>query len=549
MTTARPTPVQAGDDAELARAAARGSQSAFAAIYDRYADRLYDFCVGMLRDRDAAADCVQDVFVTAATKLAQLREPDRLRSWLFAIARNEALSRIRERRREQPSEEIPEMPSAEPDLVTLVARRELAELISEACGGLSDRDRAVLELAYRQGLDGPELAGALGVSHSNANNLVGRLRETIERSLGALLVSRGAKADPDRCPELAALLGQWDGQFTVLVRKRVARHIEGCAVCDDQRRRMVSPLALLGGVPVFVPAPSWLREHTLTHVSGIVAQAAAPLAPPGAQTGSGNGAAGVGSAQGAGTNPSWWPPRDIDTTDLGDSGPTMPLGPAPRLETSHGPDHAPHTGSGPPAPQPSLDTDSAPNHLGDHVRTALLATLVLLLLAGGFLLGGALVYQVRPADAPGGPVTPTATTTQPPAVATPTGQAVPTPPPAPTPTTVPAPAQTAPAQTAPASQPVPTSLPAPTPTTVPAPAVTAQTSQPVPTPVPAPTPGPLTTPNVTAAVTPPANPPATNAAPSSAAPTPGGSQIPRRSVIGGSHVSTCPPNMACSPIK
>ena len=129
MTTARPTPVHAGDDAELARAAARGSQSAFAAIYDRYADRLYDFCVGMLRDRDAAADCVQDVFVTAATKLAQLREPDRLRSWLFAIARNEALSRIRDRRREQPSEEIPEMPSAEPDLVTLVARRELAELI------------------------------------------------------------------------------------------------------------------------------------------------------------------------------------------------------------------------------------------------------------------------------------------------------------------------------------------------------------------------------------------------------------------------------------
>jgi len=32
-----------------------------------------DFCVGMLRDRETAADCVQDVFVTAATKLGQLR--------------------------------------------------------------------------------------------------------------------------------------------------------------------------------------------------------------------------------------------------------------------------------------------------------------------------------------------------------------------------------------------------------------------------------------------------------------------------------------------
>ncbi len=52
-------------------AAATGDRTALAAIYDRYADRLYDFCLGMLRDREAAADCVQDVFVTAATKLGQ----------------------------------------------------------------------------------------------------------------------------------------------------------------------------------------------------------------------------------------------------------------------------------------------------------------------------------------------------------------------------------------------------------------------------------------------------------------------------------------------
>jgi len=40
---------------ELARVAATGDRQAFAAIYDRHADRLHDFCVGMLRNRDAAA--------------------------------------------------------------------------------------------------------------------------------------------------------------------------------------------------------------------------------------------------------------------------------------------------------------------------------------------------------------------------------------------------------------------------------------------------------------------------------------------------------------
>jgi RNA polymerase sigma factor (sigma-70 family) len=158
-----------GSDAELARAAATGDRHAFAMIYDRYANRLHDFCLGMVRDRDAAADCVQDVFCAAATQLPKLREPDRLRPWLYAIARNEALRCIRDRRREQVSDELPEAASHEAGPDTLAARNELANLIAEAAGGLGDRDRTVLELAYRHGLDGPELADALEVSPGNAN--------------------------------------------------------------------------------------------------------------------------------------------------------------------------------------------------------------------------------------------------------------------------------------------------------------------------------------------------------------------------------------------
>jgi RNA polymerase sigma factor (sigma-70 family) len=295
------------DDATLARSAAAGDRAAFAEIYDRYADRLHDFCVGMLRDREAAADCVQDVFVTAATKLVQLREPDRLRSWLYAIARSEALARIRDRKREQLSEELPEMPSGEADMATLAARTELADLIRDASGGLSDRDRVVLELAYRQGLDGPELADALGVTARNANTLVERLRETIARSLGALLLCRGAKADPDRCPELAAVLDQWDGQFTPLMRKRVARHIDGCPVCEEDRARMVSPAALLGASPLAIPAPAWLRGRTLDRAMGELPGAhAVPAGPE--------------------DDESWWPPRDLDTEGLDEAPVTVPPG-------------------------------------------------------------------------------------------------------------------------------------------------------------------------------------------------------------------------------
>ncbi len=253
-------------DAELARAASTGDRSAFATIYDRYADRLHDFCVGMLRDRDAAADCVQDVFCAAATQLPKLRDPDRLRPWLYAIARNEALRCIRDRRREQVSDELPEAASHDAGPDTLAARNELADLIADAAGGLADRDRAVLELTYRHGLDGPELANALDVSPGSANKMVSRLRSTIESSLGALLVARRAQHTADACDELGAILAGWDGKFSVLMRKRISRHIESCSTCEEERRRLVSPAALLGAAPVFIPAPAWLRDHTLGQI-------------------------------------------------------------------------------------------------------------------------------------------------------------------------------------------------------------------------------------------------------------------------------------------
>ncbi len=264
-------------DAELACAAAAGDRGAFASIYDRYADRLHDFCIGMLRDRDAAADCVQDVFCAAATRLGQLREADKLRPWLYAIARNECLRCIRARGRERVYDEVPEAESGEAGPDTLAARSELANLIAEAAGGLSERDRSVLELAYRHGLDGPELAEALGVSAANAKKMTQRLRETIERSLGALLVSRRVRSNPIACPELAEILAGWDGQFSVLMRKRIARHIESCSVCDEERKRLVNPVALLGGVPVFIPAPGWLRERTLDQVH--LTAASTPITP------------------------------------------------------------------------------------------------------------------------------------------------------------------------------------------------------------------------------------------------------------------------------
>lgn len=253
------------DDAALVEAARSGDQGALAAIYDRYADRLHDFCFSILRDRDEAADAFHDAFLLAAGRLDQLRDPSRLRPWLYAIARNESLRRARARSRLVPTEEVGDVSAIGPGPVESVEQEELREVVWAAAEGLSARDRALLDLNLRQGLDGQELALAAGVSPSNVYVLLSRLRQQVERSLGALLVARLGRKD---CDDLATLLRDWDGRFSPLVRKRVARHVDRCDVCADRRRNLVSPLSLFAAVPPLA-APAALRERVLGDIEQV----------------------------------------------------------------------------------------------------------------------------------------------------------------------------------------------------------------------------------------------------------------------------------------
>jgi hypothetical protein len=135
---------------------------------------------------------------------------------------------------------------------------ELAELVRSAAAGLDERDRLVLELSVRQGLTGTDLADALGVSPEQSYSLVHRMRDRVEKSLGAFTVAKMGRND---CQELASIVSGWNGEFSVLIRKRVARHIDECAICEKTRSKF-APLALFGAAPAFL-LPFGLRDKVL----------------------------------------------------------------------------------------------------------------------------------------------------------------------------------------------------------------------------------------------------------------------------------------------
>ena len=257
-------------DSQLVTAYLSGDRNALASIYDLYASGLYDTAAAMLSDRHDAADMVQDVFCIAAERLNQLRDPDRLKPWLYAVLRNEVYRRTKKRKRATPtdfqSETVPDVVAAfDPNAEGAAASYdELAELVRSAAAGLDERDRLVLELSVRQGLSGTDLADALGVSAEQSYSLVHRMRDRIEKSLGAFTVAKMGSQD---CNELATIISGWNGEFSVLIRKRVAQHIDECSICEKTRSKY-APLALFGAAPVIL-LPLGLRDKVLTATQSI----------------------------------------------------------------------------------------------------------------------------------------------------------------------------------------------------------------------------------------------------------------------------------------
>jgi RNA polymerase sigma factor (sigma-70 family) len=258
-------------DREIVAAVVAGDPAGLAAAYDSYAAVLHGYCRTLLHEPADAADAVQDTFVIAAAKLADLRDPDRLRPWLYAVARNECHRRLRATARVAPLEAAGDMSDLAAEAPDATADRAgLRELVTSALAGLNGGDREVIELSLRHDLSGSDLADALGVPLNQAHALASRARAQLERSLGALLVARTGRRS---CPELDAMLGRWDGQFTALLRKRVSRHVESCQTCGERKRRELSPAMLFSVLPL-VTVPPGLRRQVLRLVSDSSPEAA-----------------------------------------------------------------------------------------------------------------------------------------------------------------------------------------------------------------------------------------------------------------------------------
>lgn len=153
----------ATDLASLLAAVASGDRAALRAIYERQATRLFGVANAILRDRDAAADALQEAFLRVARRAAQF-DPTRgaAEVWLAAIVRHAALDMVRARGREIPTDDpaLGDQP-VQPEAFDRVAHSAETRRLRECLAGLEEKNRQGILLAFVHGLSHAQVAAKL----------------------------------------------------------------------------------------------------------------------------------------------------------------------------------------------------------------------------------------------------------------------------------------------------------------------------------------------------------------------------------------------------
>ncbi|WP_424888686.1 sigma-70 family RNA polymerase sigma factor [Streptomyces sp. XH2] len=275
--------------ADVVEAARGGDRAAQGELVAASLPLVYNIVGRALNGHADVDDVVQETMIRMVGGLGGLRDPEGFRSWLVAITMNQIRSHWRKERgdrKDAPAggpQEMAEAAAPEPDFVEwsilrlgLQGQRRQA---AEATRWLDGDDQVVMSLWWLEAageLNRAEVAAALGRSPQYTAVRVQRTKAQLET---ARVVVRALATTP-RCPELADVLGGWDGAPGPLWRKRIARHARGCSDCGGHWSALVPAEGLLAGLGL-VPLGAALLGRLTGSAMGDAMTACAATGPAG----------------------------------------------------------------------------------------------------------------------------------------------------------------------------------------------------------------------------------------------------------------------------
>jgi RNA polymerase sigma-70 factor (ECF subfamily) len=187
-----PSGGRAGDpETALVARARSGDAGAFERLYRAHAGRVHAVCLRLLADRGLAEEATQDAFVRAWQRLGSFRGESAFGSWLYRLAANVAVDRLRHERRRAGGSGGWDVESEDPDGAPAGAegppatRRQPGEAIDleRAIRALPPRARAVFVLHDLEGYRHGEIADLAGIAEGTSKAQLHRARRILRETL------------------------------------------------------------------------------------------------------------------------------------------------------------------------------------------------------------------------------------------------------------------------------------------------------------------------------------------------------------------------------
>lgn len=185
-------------------AARAGQQDAFAEIVERHSGTIYNLALRLVNNPQEAEEVLQETFISAFQALDRFEGRSQLGTWLYRIAYNAALMRLRRRR--VPTESLDEptmtddgdlLPREFVDWSTLpdeqLLGKERRRVLDAALASLPDTLRSVFVLRDIEGLSTAETAEALGLTETNVKVRLHRARLALREKLSGYFAPVVAK--------------------------------------------------------------------------------------------------------------------------------------------------------------------------------------------------------------------------------------------------------------------------------------------------------------------------------------------------------------------
>src|SRR5438552_16615198 len=197
-------------DSKLVTESLAGNRDAFGWIVARYQSLLCSLAYSATGSLSQSEDLAQETFVTAWKHLADLREPEKLRSWLCRISRNLTYDAMRRQGREpihkaEPLEEIQESPALEPLPSDYTINREEEAILWRSIERIPESYREPLVLYYREHQSVESVAAALDLREGTVKQRLSRGRKLLHEQVLAFVEGALERTSPGKAFTIGVL--------------------------------------------------------------------------------------------------------------------------------------------------------------------------------------------------------------------------------------------------------------------------------------------------------------------------------------------------------